>query len=272
MKTEIEDNRLYELLKLPIPPLSKIADLLRVIEPVQVHELLENDPESIHTMDYYFRLFSPEIGGRILSHPDFSMKMILELIKYQAKLHTDENGKFTGYSEDTSLDSYWNYLTAEKMRDLFSFMLRAESNYIILAFVLFNKLKNKNLFAVGNRQVQVLLDYFIESGENYENFIINNPALYDHMRKLAGKMDDNKYILYLESFAPFAARLSMAETFTEEAENHLDCNGFLPLRELVEIINSVPKECIEMTLELLVQKKRISRLTMKGILRLKVDR
>lgn len=261
------------LLNQPFPPIKRIRELLTVIAPGEVAEVLKSEPNASFQLDYYLRLFEPEIGGRIISHPDFTMEALIELfncqmIRFYGK-HLDESSEIA-ITDDVLLDSFWKELRKEKLLRLFKELITTGKSNIVAAYMLLKSMNQKDMEYIGKTHAVSILDFFKRTKNNFESFLLNNLELYDFIYKLAREQNDTEYLEFLKQYTRLAMSLRMAQNYADEAEmSNLTPEGTIPLKELVNIIQDAPNETFELTLNILVQRGLVGEGIKNGLLRLK---
>jgi len=259
-------SALYLLLNQQMPSLKKIENELRVVEPSVITELIRNEPECVFILDYYFRLFDPAIGARIVGHPDLDLNALIEMFNcqviryYRAHLNLEDYG--TAYY--SLLESFWKDIGREKMLLLFQNLIKSGESNRLSAVMLLQNMDLGDLKFLQKSQSKGLLDFF-KKIQNLDNFLVSNLDLYDYVYRLALDSDDVEYLRFLDEYTNLAVQLRIAHNFANEAEAHIDSEGKIVFKNLIELIQDVPVESQNLTLEILQRRGFITEQTVLGI-------
>ena len=271
MTSTLTKNSLYECLNETFPSFKQIQRVLSEVEPLDISRYIDQDPNSVFTFDYYFRMFQPEVGGRIINHNDFSVINLVELfncqlIQFYLK-HPREDAQ--SLQIENLLGSYWSKLEKSRLLNLFQELIATGNNIGVAAYLLLKNLDHDDLHVIENLRAREVLEFFKKSRKDFKKFLLNNLDLFDFIHKLARDHNDHEYLDFLNQHTAYAITLRLAENYSEEAEGLLDENGKIPLKELVCLINEIPNDSVELTLEIMVNRGLISPGIMNGIMRFK---
>ena len=264
----ISDNgagkeKLMELLDKRVPPLHLIRAELLHIHPARLAWILGNNPELVFFIDYYFRIFEPEIGAKIISHFAFPVEFAADLFKcqilraYQANLRNAN----ADLKDARIMDSYWALVSQNKLLQLFEFLHRRDEGSKAYAILIFRKLKYEEIAQLLEHQEiksSMLLDLFKQIGPDIKDMIAGDFDLFDVVFQLASELKDTGYLEFLEEYITLTVRMRIAQSRGEVAKNYIDQDGTLPLPQLIQILRDIPLEYMGTTLNYFIQKKYIT--------------
>lgn len=253
-----------------MPALSKIENALRNTSAKDISDLIQNEPDTIFLIDYYFRLFQPEVAAKIINDPEFDRRACVELYDcqvirfYRSNLYTEEREFF----DSSLLDTYWKHVENERLIDIFQGLVSGTRTINPSAILILQELDISRLkFLRKGEQFQshAMLELFKNMGEGVLNIIANNLDIFDFIYEISVDHKDEEYIKFLDDYTKFVVQLRIAQTMVEDGERMAKESGKIPLKDLVDMITMIPDEALEITLQLLLQRKFIDENTIRGI-------
>lgn len=265
------ESRLYRLLNQAMPPLHQIEKELRAIRPGLVGDLLLREPETVFIIDYYFRLFDQDLGGGIISAPDFEIGAAVELYNCQVVRYyrSHLNSQDHDFRYASLLESYWSKVEREKLLLILKTLITGgKSNLFSIVMILqgMDISRLNFLSRDANVKSQAMLDLFKNIGDGVFDLIANNLDLYDFIYKIASDLKDEDYVGFLDEYTRFIVQLRIGQTLVEDGRRHADRSGKIPFKDLVEMLPMIPEESLEITLQLFEQKQLIDAETAKGLM------
>jgi hypothetical protein len=239
-----------------IPALHDIEKMLEETPPGEIGLMIENEPLVIFLLDYYLRLFDPELGGRIVSHPDFTLDQTEDLYScqliryYRSNLTTELDQNYSSIFE-----SYWSRTSKSKLFELFRKMLTGSRNRVYASILLQNFSTDELDLLVKEQSIKsvALLDLFKIMGKHIQEMFRSNFDLFDYILTLAHQLGDTEYLQFLEEFTVFNVRLRIASSYLDDIRLLLDKDGHPPFKELSEMVIGIPREVRQMVLFFFVQ-------------------
>jgi hypothetical protein len=264
MENSDKRTNLFQLLDATIPNLNDIEKELKSIEPEIISQILDENPESVYIFDYYFRLFSPEIGSRIINHEKFSIQHTIELFNCQLIRYYRVN-LFTvdwEIKNESILKSYWTKVKRFKLVEIFKFLHKSgkvNQPYSILILKRLNHTNILELIKGKDIKSKALLDLFKNLGENIKDMIAEDFDLVPHIFALASELGDTQYLEFLDEYTMLTVQLRIAQSLLEEAEQYVDESGKIAFPKLIEVVKNMPKDCLDLTLQMFEQKGYIDK-------------
>jgi len=246
----------YQLLNANPPAVHRIHDALRDWNALECSLLLSEEPECVYLIDYYFRLFEPEIGARLINDADFALSAAAELfncqlIRYYRSLLSEEKSDYSSL-----IHSYWKLVDKDRFLEILRLTMSKDS--IFSAVFLLQQvdqldfLRNSERFPSG-----ALLDFFKSQGRNLLEYIQNNLDLYDYIYGLARQMKDTEYLHFLDEFTSMVVELRIIGTLAEEHSRKLEPGEKMSLKQLVTFLDSLPASSHTLAMDLLKRRELI---------------
>ena len=262
-----KDSELYALLNQPIPALRRIESCLRSTSPAILAEMIQAEPESTYIIDYYLRLFDPEVGERFVNSPDIPAEILVELFNCQVIRHYLAAMTTDPSREPPSLrSSYWSSIHRERMTELFKGLLGTSESARFSAVMILQRMQLSDLRFLNPSETSTVLDYFRGMGPGFTDAVARNLDLYDYLYRVAKDRSDDGYLEFLDQYTNFVVQLRVAENLTAEAQNMADPGGLIPFRNLVALIEGAPDDSTELMLKILVHRKFVSEETAQSLL------
>ena len=269
--SDYRDTQLYHLLGLSIPPLARMEAELKTISPELVSDLIRAEPDTVFLLDYYFRLMDPSIAARILGHADFHTAAALDLFNCQMiryyRQNLDSEKHDAAYASLT--ESYWRVVPKEKLTELFRNLLTTGKSNHAAALMVLQNMDMDNLIYLQQKpefRSEAMLEFFKELGGDIKKLIVDNVNIYDFVYRLAADLNDNDYLAFLEEFTLFMIQIRIARSMTDEAHALQNNQGKISLSDLVQLLQHIPDNSREMTLQLMQQENLIQAGTVQGLL------
>ena len=258
METEapkFRESELYLYLNESFPPIKRIEQILKEIEPRVISELIESEPETTFILDYYFRLFAPEIGARIISHPDLEIKSLIELYNCQVIRYYRVNLNREEYKADYAslLNSYWQNIEKNRLMELFKALITAGDSNRLSAMMILENMSSEDLRYLPEEQSESMLKFFKSLKEDFKNLVEDNLDIYDFVLGLAVDSGDADTLELLDGYTNLAVQMRIAQNFIEDSMKTLDSSGKVPFKTLVNLVNDAPAESLELTLQILTR-------------------
>ncbi len=261
-----QDTELYKQLSSGMPAIKRMEQLLREVEPSLISTIIEAEPETVFILDYYFRLFDTSVGARIVSDPNVSVHVLVELFNCQIvrfyRVNLDESGYNAAYS--SLRESYWRDISRERLLELFRTLIATGEGNRLSAVVILQNMDLQDLKMLRKEQSQSLLEFF-KSFQDFESVIKDNLNLYDYIYKLALEAGDDDFLRFLDEFTTFIVRLRIAQSFIMEAEDYLGPDGKIPFKQVVEMVRTIPSESLDITLQMLHRQGYVEETTITGL-------
>lgn len=265
--SDYKGSELFALLNEPIPALRKIESCLRVTPPAVLAEMIEAEPESTYIIDYYLRLFEPEVGERFVNAPDMPAPILAELFNCQVIRHYLAAMTVDPARPPPSLkSSYWSHIGRERMTQLFKQLLGKSDSARFSAVMILQRMELSDLRFLSSAETSTVLDYFRTMGPEFADAIARNLDLYDYLYRVARDRSDGEYLEFLDQYTNFVVQLRVAENLTQEAQRLAEADGMIPFRNLVALVEGAPPDSIELMLKILVHRKFVSEETAKSLL------
>lgn len=270
MGESYKQTELYNLMEERMPPLAKIKSCLEAIEPRIVSDMLISEPEIVFLLDYYFRLFQPELAARFINSEDFDLVAAVELYDCQVIRFYRANIDSTDHDSEYSsiMDSYWSSVSSNRLLEIFKAILSHGKSINPSALLLLQKLDVDSLEKVQeieNFQSKGMLQLFKNLGTGVLDIISNNLDLFDFLFQLSAEHGDTDYIKFLEEYTRFVVQLRIAQNMVEDGGNLVAEGGKIPLKDLIELIETIPDEALELTLQLLLHRNYIDEKTITSL-------
>ena len=264
---DYRSSELYALLNQPIPALRKIETCFRATPPCVVAEMIEAEPESTYIVDYYLRLFDPEVGERFINSPDIPASTLAELFNCQVIRHylaamTNDPDRAT----PSLRSSYWSSIKRDRMTELFKRLLGTSESARFSAVMILQRMQLSDLRVLSESETSTVLEYFRSMGPGFTDAVARNLDLYDYLYRTAKDRSDGEYLEFLDQYTNFVVQLRVAENLTSEAQLMADAQGLIPFRNLVALIEGAPDDSAELMLKILVHRKYVSEETAKSLL------
>ncbi len=261
------NSELFRLLNEPIPALHRIERCLREIEPAVVAEMIEAEPEATYIIDYYLRLFEPEVGARIINSNDVPPNTLADLFNCQVIRHylaamTQDNAR----PQPSLLGSYWGHIHRDRMTELFKRLVGTSESARFSAVMILQRMQLADLRFLSEDETSTVLQYFRGMGPGFADAIARNLDLYDYLYRVAKDRSDRDYLEFLDNYTNFVVQLRVAENLTAEAQLLADEKGQIPLSGLVQLIQGAPDDSAELMLKILVHRGFVSTAMARGLL------
>jgi hypothetical protein len=274
---DFNNTTLYQLLGQKLPPIHQIEQELKAIEPAVVAEMITSEPEIVFIIDYYFRLLDPKVGARIVSAESFAVTAALELfncqiLRYQRSHLGGEEGYDFAYA--SMLESYWREVDNTKLTLVFQELLDLGKNNHFAALLILQQMNLDNLIfmqANPNFRSPAMLTLFKNLGGNVQKLISENLDLFDFVYRLASDLEDADYLAFLDEFTGFVMEIRIGRTLADDAAQHLDEFGKVPLNTVVHLLEGIPDESRKITLEIMRQRRHIDPGLMDGLMALQAE-
>jgi hypothetical protein len=118
-------------------------------------------------------------------------------------------------------------------------------------------------------QSREMLDIFKNFGDKIIDIIAMNLDLFEFIQTISSDLEDHEYMEFLNGMTRFIVHLRIAESMVEESGSIIKDKGHIPLKALINLLEIVPANSLQMTLQLLMQKKYIDESTISSIQQLK---
>ncbi len=274
MTQDYKKTELYSLLEERMPPLSRLESCLKSIDPQFVSDMLVQEPETVFLVDYYFRLFHPSVAARFLDDKDFDINAAVELYNcqvirfYRANLFEEDQD----YNYTSIMDSYWAGVSSNRLLDILRAIVSKGNVINPSALLILQKMDANSLEkvqAIKEIKSKGLLRLFKGLGTGVLEVIANNLDLFDFLFQLSAEDDDVEYIEFLEEYTRFVVQLRIAQSMVEDGESLVKEGGKIPLKDLIELIEEIPDDAMELTMQLMLQRKYIDKKTIESIERMR---
>ncbi|MCR9141590.1 MAG: hypothetical protein NXI24_05000 [bacterium] len=274
---DFQTTTLYKLLGQKLPPIHQIEQELGTIDAGIVADMVASEPEIVFIVDYYFRLLDPKIGARIVSSESFAVGAALELfncqiLRYQRSHLAGEEGYDFAYA--SMLESYWREVDNTKLTLIFQELLRLGKSNHFAAMLILQQMNLDNLIfmqADANFRSPAMLALFKNLGGNVQKLISENLDLFDFVYRLASDLKDEDYLTFLDEFTGFVMEIRIGRTLADDAAQHLDEHGKVPLNTVVHLLEGIPDESRRITLEIMRQRGHIDPGLMEGLMALQAE-
>ncbi len=277
MSQDYRTTPLYQLLGQKLPPIHQIEKELGVVEPALIADMISTEPELVFIIDYYFRLLDPKVGARIVSAEDFSVSAALELfncqiLRYQRSHLGGEDGYDFAYA--SMLESYWREVDNNRLTLVFQELLNLGKSNHFAALLILQQMNLENLIFMqghSNFRSPAMLTLFKNLGDNVQKLISENLDLFDFVYRLASDLKDDDYLAFLDEFTGFVMEIRIGRTLADDAAQHLDEHGKVPLNTVVHLLEGIPDESRRITLEIMRQRGHIDPGLMDGLMALQAE-
>src|SRR5690606_10571728 len=115
----------------------------------------------------------------------------------------------------------------------------------------------QDLKKVRAASLQSVLEFLKARNWDFKEVIVTNLEFYDYVARIARDLGDNDFAEHLDGYMLFAIQVRMAREFADEVERQCDTDGTIPLARLVPIVERIPSDSRDMSLELLVRQGTI---------------
>lgn len=259
-----KDSGFYLSVSEGMPPLNKIEGELRVIDPSAVSMMIHEEPETVFLVDYYFRLFERNLAARIINHEEFTMEALQELYNcqvirfYRANIHKEDNEAI-----NISLgDTYWGGLNSSRLMELLKMMMRSGKSVNISAIMILQELNSDMLAKIQQQKEfrsKAMMELFQRLGGDLLGTLAGNLDLFDFIYGICMEEGDSEFLTFLDEYTKFIVQLRVAQTIVEDSRDYVDEKGMISLRDLFTLLDMVPDDALDVTMELLFQRGYIDK-------------
>jgi hypothetical protein len=266
-KNEAFLNLEIELSK-TIPNFTRIAEAIEKTPPSILSLAITNDMGFTYLIDYYFRHIDNRIVKSILQHPMFEHEALKELFSCQVTAY--DKALIQGKPLPDLFSSYWSNLSKAEYAILFQTLVKSQSNTFVLKGILekVDLVHIRMMTASGTIKSDQLLSFFKNLGSDLQKFAAKDMNIYDFAVDLAITNSDETFLNFLDEYTLVFVQLRMVASFVEEVESQIKKNNGknLTYLEIMTICSHIPKDCIEVTLDIYHDKKWVSLNEKKSIL------
>lgn len=252
-------KELDELLTSPIPNFKKIEDALRKIPPAFIAFEIQENVGFTYLLDYYLRHIDFHLVQSILQNPLFTHDALIELFYCQITAY--HKAILQKKACQSLSETYWSCLSKAEFAVIFKNIHSRPSNLPITKLLL-EKVDSdhiKLMLATGSLKSHKMLEFFKSLGTEIKQIATQNLNFFEFAFNLAIHESDHEYLLFLEDYTTLFVQLRVASFFVDEIKQYINKNNHLPdYNQLVEILNNVPTDSINVTLDLIKDKSWIT--------------
>ncbi len=245
-KTTYRDSELYRLLYSTFPRLRRIEEELAEADPALISLFIRNEPESVFVLDYYFRLFTEEIGARIINARVLDVHGLAELFNCRVVQFLSDNPDLEkpDFSRRENEDAYWRLLEDDRRLELFERLTPGYEDALSAALLL-RDMSPGALNRLYPRHEARLVELFQDQA--LWGLFSVNPDLYDcvygsFVRR--GDIPDN-----LNHFLRVTVDVRLAQSYSAELRANLDAEGRVPMEQLLHLAQNLPEDSLELILD-----------------------
>jgi|JI8StandDraft_1071087.scaffolds.fasta_scaffold00203_21 hypothetical protein len=251
---------LKDLLYESVPKLKLIQVALSEIHPGILAVEIEKDVGFAYFMDYYFKLLDKFTIRAIFQHPSFSQEALTEL--FYCQITAIHKAKLLNKPIPELFSSYWSYLSkpqyAALLKNTLSRTWNLEPAKALLSRI--DLVHIKMLTKSGTIDEMNILNLFKSLGSDIKKVFSEDINLYDYAFGLAADASDIEFLNFLESYTMLFVQLRIASSFVIEIEKLMETKGEkLSFPELFKFFANVPKDTIEVCLEIFSDKGWLSK-------------
>jgi hypothetical protein len=252
-------RRLDELMTSPIPNFQKIETAIREIPPALLAIAIQEDASFAYLLDYYLRFMDINTVKQILQNPTFTHEALLEL--FYCQITSYHKAVLQKKPLPDLSASYWSCLSKAEYAIIFKNILKQPSNLKITQ-LLIEKLDTEHIklmLSTGVLKSKIMLDFFKQIGQDIKKLAAIDMNFFDVAFSLAVHESDFDYLLFLEDYTTLFVQLRVASFTVDEFHKYIEKHQVHPdYHEMIVLLESVPGDSLQITLDLLKDKGLIS--------------
>lgn len=252
-------DRLQKLLESPIPKFKQIEEEFSVVPPALLSVEILKDPVFAYLVDYYFRFIDEQVVRRIIQNPMFEPKALGELLF--CNITSNAKSKMQNAPSKGVFESYFKYADKAQIAILFKALVKRTSSHD-LAKEMIQKMDLNHLKMMTKSNTlpkDAVFLFFKKLGKDLHTLVTHDMNYYDFVFDLASNVNDQEYLQFLEEYTIVMVQIRVAQTFLHQLEElGREKNKKPGLVEIQSMLESIPTDCLELTLDIFKEKGFIS--------------